>query len=232
MQVTQYRLPPTALMPNSPYPLLHYRGLEIEPKASKFYDLFSQNGWRVQWIYRYGETQRSHYHSSAHECMVVLSGTATIRFGVGDTSLDMDDNTYGPAREQGGVEIEARPGDVFLLPAGTAHKTYNTSPRADFTLLSPGDGHGIDAQDPRAALDQVPLSGFTMLGAYPEGSSSWDSLKGGEKNFDEFRSVWTVPKPERDPVLDTSPQGLMGLWPDVDIDLQTAEAPQRLRSRL
>jgi len=212
MKVTKYQLPQTALMPNSPYPLLRYRGFKTSGKPSDFYDLFTQNGWRIQWIYRYGQTQRSHYHSSAHECMAVLSGTATIRFGVADTSLDMDDNTYGPARENGGIEIEAQAGDIFILPAGTAHKTYNTKPKADFTLLSPGDGHHISSPDARAALDNVQLSGFTMIGAYPEGASFWDSLKGGEKTPEDFETVWSVPKPARDPVLGLSEDGLVGQW--------------------
>jgi len=144
--------------------------------------------------------------------MAVLSGTATIRFGVADTSLDMDDNTYGPARENGGIEIEAQAGDIFILPAGTAHKTYNTKPKADFTLLSPGDGHHISSPDARAALDNVQLSGFTMIGAYPEGASFWDSLKGGEKTPEDFETVWSVPKPARDPVLGLSEDGLVGQW--------------------
>ena len=227
VQVTKYHLPPTALMPNSPYPLLHYRGLPTGGKATDFYDLFRQNGWRIQWIYRYGDTQRSHYHSGAHECMAVLSGTATIRFGVADTSLDMDDNTHGSAREEGGIEIEARAGDVFILPAGTAHKTYNTRPKADFTLLSPGDGHHIASEDARAALDKVELSGFTMIGAYPEGSSFWDSLKGGEKDTDEFKTVWSVPKPPKDPVLGSSKEGLVGQWADLQ-----ADGSQPIRARL
>lgn len=198
-------------MPNSPHPLLHYRGLDLEPKATNYYDLFQQNGWKVQWIYRYGQTQRSHYHSNAHECMAVLSGTATIRFGVADTSTDMNDNTYGTAREHGGIEIEAKAGDVFILPAGCAHKTFNTQPEAEFTLLTPGDGHHIAAGQEREALDGVKLSGFTMIGAYPD-SSFWDSLKGGEKSVEEFGEVWSVPVPAKDPVFGVSGEGLVGHW--------------------
>jgi uncharacterized protein YjlB len=210
IEVRKYYLPPTALMPNSPKPLLHYTGVP-RGKPSQIYDLFKRNGWQVQWIYRYGPTQRSHYHSGSHECMVVLSGTATIRFGVGDTSLDMDENTTGSAREEGGIEVEARAGDIFLLPAGTAHKTYNTKPQADFTLLSPGDGHSIPAEDARIVLDDVQLSGFTMMGAYPEGSGYWDSMKGGE-NAGEYEKVWSVEMPESDPVLGKSEMGILGQW--------------------
>ncbi|EXJ84047.1 hypothetical protein A1O3_04714 [Capronia epimyces CBS 606.96] len=213
VQVKQYQLPPTALMPNSPRPLLHYTGVPLPQPltASAVYDLFERHGWNVQWIYRYGATQRSHYHSSVHECMAVLSGTATIRFGVGDTSTDLIESTTGSAREPGGVEIEARAGDVFLLPAGTAHKTYNAKPDAEFTLLTPGDGHHIAAHDPRAALDDVQLSGFTMIGAYPANNGYWDSMKGGE-NAGQYDKIWSVEKPENDPVLGKSEQGLCGLW--------------------
>ena len=208
MEITRYSLPPTRLIPNSPLPLMHYRFENaLGPKV--FQQLCDSNDWTVQWIYRYGDTQRSHYHSGAHECMAVLSGTATIRFGVGDTSLDMQDNTYGPAREAGGVEIEARAGDVFVLPAGTAHKTHKTNPKAEFRLMTPGDGHGIpEGTD----LDKIELDGFTMVGAYPKGSKFWDSIKGDEQDGPAFANVWSMQRPAKDPVLGYSPQGLAGAW--------------------
>lgn len=214
ISVKAYNLPPTASIPNNPYPLLHYTGNDLSSlvgKPAEYYDLFSGNDWQVQWIYRYGPTQRSHYHSGAHECMAVLSGTATIRFGVADTSLDMTENTSGNAREAGGIEIEAKAGDVFVLPAGTAHKTYNTKPEESFTLLTPGTGHGIDATNAKAALSHVQLSGFTMIGAYPRGSGFWDSMKGGE-DVGQFERVWSVEKPKFDPLLGESNKGLRGLW--------------------
>merc|ERR1711967_149515 len=84
VRVKSYPLSPSKLIPNSPFPLLHYPGLlsdKADCNTSKVYDLFTANGWEINWIFRYGPTQRSHYHSKAHECMAVLSGTATIRFG-------------------------------------------------------------------------------------------------------------------------------------------------------
>ncbi|KAK3633150.1 hypothetical protein LTR56_015926 [Elasticomyces elasticus] len=208
MNVRQHVLPPTSLIPNSPLPLMHYRPKDpLSPNT--FRDLCGQNGWQVQWIYRYGDTQRSHYHSAAHECMVVLSGTATIRFGVADTSLDLHENTYGLAREEGGLEIEARAGDIFILPAGTAHKTHKTRPKAEFELLTPGNGHGVS---PDADLDAIELSGFTMAGAYPNGSSFWDSLKGDEDEAPEFSRVWSLRKPDMDPILGLSAEGIAGVW--------------------
>ncbi|KAK3677552.1 hypothetical protein LTR78_002402 [Recurvomyces mirabilis] len=212
-QVQTYKLNPTKLIPNSPYPLLHYPGLLADIadcNAGEVYELFTGNGWEPQWIYRYGPTQVSHYHSHAHECMAVLTGHATIRFGVADTSDDLEASTNGAAHEDGGVEIEAKAGDVFLLPAGVSHKTYRTNPPAEFKLMTPGDGHHIAADDPKKALSEIELSGFTMLGAYPKGSA-WDSCSGGE-HADQMQSVWDVEKPQLDPVLGDAREGIRGLW--------------------
>jgi uncharacterized protein YjlB len=206
--VKTYHLPPTALIPNSPHPLLHYPGLLTSPSTTSsddpttpirpatIHETFHTNGWRTQWIFRYGPTQRSHYHSRAHEVMAVLSGSATIRFGVADTVEDMDANTHGSAEEgweRGGIEVHAERGDVFVLPAGTAHKTYDTQPRAEFALLTEGDGHRIVREGElgegdvegyyevvRRKLEGVKLDGFTMLGAYPVEGGEWDFQKGGE----------------------------------------------------
>ena len=212
VEVRKYTLPPTELMPNSPQPLLHYPGLLSDGeacRAEKVHDLYQSNGLKSQLIFRYGPSQTSHYHSQTHECMTVLTGSATIRFGVADTSSDLDESTHGNGKEGGGVELQAKAGDVFILPAGTAHKTFDTTP-AEFVLLTPGNGHGIDAEDPREALKNIKLDGFTMIGSYPEGGV-WDFAKGGE-NAGEYDKVWNVPKPSRDPVLGTVEEGLCGTW--------------------
>ncbi|KAK5685773.1 hypothetical protein LTR17_026939 [Elasticomyces elasticus] len=207
--VRSYPLPPTKLIPNSEFPLLHYPGLlanKADCNAAKVYDLFTCNGWSLQWIWRYGPTQASHYHSTAHECMAVLSGSAKIRFGVADTSDDLEASTHGPAHEDGGIVLDAKAGDVFLIPAGVSHKTHDTSPAAELKLLTPGDGHGIAAENPRQALVETELSGFTMMGAYPEGYA-WDSCLGGEHER-QMDKVRTLSKPARDPVLGDSSEGI------------------------
>ncbi|KAK1148833.1 hypothetical protein N8T08_008718 [Aspergillus melleus] len=160
--------------------------------------MFTRNKWNVHWIFRYSHTQVSHYHSKAHECMVVPSGTATIRFGVGDTSPDLKENTHGSTWEKGGILLEAGTGDMFIIPAGVAHKTHNTKPEAEFALLSPGTGYGIEAKDPKKALSEVRLDGFTMMGAYSGGD--WDFVTTGG----DFEKVWSVPKPKFVPVLRSS----------------------------
>ncbi|KAF5022859.1 hypothetical protein F66182_5092 [Fusarium sp. NRRL 66182] len=211
-KVYQYHLPPTDLIPNSPRPLLHYKNVLTKlPNTSncdpaEVWDMFSKNEWKVEWVFRYGQTQMSHFHSEAHECMAVLSGTATIRFGVADTSQDLKDNTYGSAWERGGIELEAEAGDVFVIPAGVAHKTYATKPEAEFKLMSPGVGHGIEADDPRRALSEINLSGYTMMGAYNGGY--WDFVKRGG----DYGKSWRVPKPKYDPVFGTSEKGLTKTW--------------------
>lgn len=251
VEVKTYYLPPTDLVPNSPQPLLHYPGLlahldDISPAdadadaapapAARVHDLFARNGWRTQWIYRYGPTQPSHYHARAHEAMAVLSGTATIRFGAADGAGP--EHEHEPEPGFGGVEVRARAGDVFVLPAGTAHKTFGAAPEAGgFALLTPGDGHGVVVADnnntttttgdgegggggsdddddaaARAVLAGVRLSGFTMLGAYPADGAGWDFVVGGERSRDEYEEVWAVPRPGRDPVLGEAAEGLCGLW--------------------
>lgn len=213
VEVKSYHLRPTQRIPNSHYPLLHYKGVlsdKANCEADKAYDLFTGNGWKVNWIFRYGDTQMSHYHSRSHECMAVLTGNATIRFGVADTSDDMEGNTYGSDWEKGGVELEANAGDVFLIPAGVAHKTYRTRPSAPFVLLSPGHAKGIAAPDPRKALQELPLDGFTMLGAYPIGAD-WDFIEACTDHAD-WEKTWAIPKPALDPVLGDRPEGITGLW--------------------
>lgn len=212
VEIRKYTIKPTALMPNSPLPLIHYVGF-LDPKQQHpgpVYDLFKSNGWIVQWLFRYGHTQRAHYHSAAHEAMAVLTGTAKIRFGVADTMSDMEENTHGSAWEEGGVEVEAKPGDVFIIPAGVSHKTYNTLPEAELKLLSPGTGHELVQGDMSKAFHAIELSGFTMLGAYPVGHT-WDFLEGGEHEG-RFAEVWKLPKPDTDPVFGKDKRGILGIW--------------------
>ncbi|KAL3475513.1 hypothetical protein BJX99DRAFT_259283 [Aspergillus californicus] len=212
VEIKQYHLHPTDQIPNSPRPLLHYKNaLPRNPSTThvnpvQVWDLFTKNEWAVSWIFRYGHTQLSHFHSQAHETMAVLSGTATIRFGVADTSDDLERNTHGEAWEDGSIELAAEAGDVFVIPAGVAHKTYDAKPEAEFRLLTPGEGHGIEAEDPRRILGEIELSGFTMMGAYSGGR--WDFVTGGGN----YERVWGVPKPGLDPVFGRGEEGLVRTW--------------------
>ncbi|KAJ4368492.1 hypothetical protein N0V86_009397 [Didymella sp. IMI 355093] len=226
IEVRTYALPPTKLIPNSPHVLIHYPGLLtslIKDKSfstSQIFDLFASNGWQSQWIARYGPNQNSHYHSGAHECMAVISGgSAKIRFGVADSKEDREqDLGLGTAgkdmneegREDGGVLLDAAVGDVFILPAGVAHKTHNPLPKTDgIEFHQPPDKN--DEEGSKKFFESIPVVGeFMMMGAYPKGGE-WDFAVGGEHEG-HFDDVWNVKVPERDPVLGMSAEGLTGLW--------------------
>lgn len=149
--------------------------------------------------------------------MAVLSGSATIRFGAADLTTDLRKSTWEGVHE-GGVEVKAKEGDVFLIPAGVAHKTFDTSPAREFALLTPGERGGIEAVigDGEGPLERVRLEGFTMMGSYPEGGE-WDFATGGEDAGD-YEPVWGIQKPGKDPILGTSEKGLCGLWKAVNIN--------------
>jgi uncharacterized protein YjlB len=226
-----YKLPPTPLIPNSPYPLIHYSGLlrnlVTSPNfhTADVFDLFASNGWQSQWIARYGPDIQSHYHSTTHECMAVISGEgATIRFGVADDATWKQGQAEIGARgngEDGGLELKAGLGDVFIIPSGIAHKTFSPSPpTTELVFHQPEDikqGNAAKNTDPesenkhRHFFNTVPIErDFMMMGAYPYGGV-WDFAIGGEHKGHEH-DVWDVPRPEKDPVLGLSQEGICGLW--------------------
>jgi uncharacterized protein YjlB len=231
-----YFLPPTPLIPNSPYPLIHYPGLlgdmvqHKDFKTTQIFDKFLENAWQTQWIARYGPDIQSHYHSTTHECMAVISGgSATIRFGVADQpdwkqrGLAVGERGKG---EEGGVEIRAQVGDVFIIPAGVSHKTFAPEPETrDLAFHQPEDieqgkaNINLDEKSMerhRSFFEGVKVEGeFMMMGAYPKGGV-WDFKVGGEHEGREGE-VHGVRVPERDPVLGESEVGLRGLWSGIEV---------------
>ena len=106
-RLVAHHLAASGSVPNHPrWPLLIYPGAvavaEPDPAAA-FEALFTRNGWPAAW--RNGIYPFHHFHCDAHEVLGVYSGEVTAQFGGGD-----------------GITITARPGDVIVLPAGTAHK--------------------------------------------------------------------------------------------------------------
>ena len=91
--------------PNSVLPVVLYRQAisdeAVTPEALE--RLFDANGWPSQW--RAGVYDFHHYHSTAHECMGIAAGSASLRLG-------------GPA----GRSLALKAGDVLVLPAGVAHR--------------------------------------------------------------------------------------------------------------
>lgn len=158
--------------------------------------------------------------------MVVIAGEgATIRFGVADkggsesSSSHPTDGGNGDdtdAHEPGGITLTAHKGDVFIVPAGVAHKTYDPrpGPAPEFAFFQCKDENGSVIREEGRARDffagvQTGRE-FMMMGAYPDGDE-WDFKVGGEHEGREGE-VWGVEVPGRDPVLGDDGEGLVGLW--------------------
>jgi uncharacterized protein YjlB len=97
---------------NGLLPLVVYKGaikLDDDFSASEkiVKDLFESNNWSNAWTN--GVLDVHHYHSTTHEVLGIIRGTARIQFG-GDK----------------GISIEADKGDVIIIPAGVAHKKHES----------------------------------------------------------------------------------------------------------
>ena len=141
--------------PNSPLPVLIYRRAmapdEATPEAMEA--LFDGNGWPSQW--RAGVYDYHHYHSTAHECLGIAGGAATLQLG-------------GPS----GKTVDVSAGDVLVLPAGTAHRcdgadedflvvgAYPPGQNWDVLRGEPTDRPDADLRIARVALPQTdPIGG-------------------------------------------------------------------------
>ncbi|TCJ18118.1 cupin domain-containing protein [Rubrobacter taiwanensis] len=104
-------------IPNNPrLPLLLYRRAlpaseGLRPECEK---LFRDNGWGGIWVN--GVFPYHHYHSTAHEALGVVRGSARITFG-----------------GESGVTVEVAAGDVAVIPAGVGH--CNAGSSGDFTVV-------------------------------------------------------------------------------------------------
>jgi uncharacterized protein YjlB len=93
---------------NGNLPLLLYKHV-VHSDDESITLLLESNGWVNSWkdtIFDY-----DHYHSTAHEVLVVTEGSASIQFG-------------GPK----GIIQFVDPGDAIIIPAGVAHRLVNSEP--------------------------------------------------------------------------------------------------------
>ena len=97
-------------IPNHPrFPVLVYRGVDVTDAPG----LFAAHGWGGAW--RDGVFSFPHFHSTSHEVLAVVAGSATLELG-------------GPQGEAFAVVA----GDVLVLPAGTGHRRREAS--GDFAV--------------------------------------------------------------------------------------------------
>ena len=107
MNILRHILPEDGQFPNNGLlPLLVYR--QAFPSldrgmAELIREILETNSWKDAWID--GIYDYHHYHSTAHEALVVLNGSARVQFG-------------GP----NGIPVTIEKGDVAIIPAGVAHK--------------------------------------------------------------------------------------------------------------
>jgi uncharacterized protein YjlB len=130
-QIEEHWFADDGVVPNNPrLPLVVYRGaLDTGPGAAAACEqLFAGNGWSGGW--RGGVYPYHHYHSTAHEALGIVAGSAKVRLG-GDS----------------GDVVELHAGDAVVIPAGVAHKGEAASSDLLIVGAYPG-GRGPDLQVP------------------------------------------------------------------------------------
>jgi len=108
--VETHRFADDGTVPNSPLPLVVYRGALPDggDRAAACEEMFERNGWPDSW--RNGIYPFHHYHSTAHEVLGIARGHARVRLG-----------------GEKGASVELRAGDIVVIPAGVAHKREEAS---------------------------------------------------------------------------------------------------------
>ncbi len=112
--MNRYLFADDGAIPNSALPVLAYRDVHAAEDAAACEALFAKHGWLGAW--RDGIFSFHHFHSTAHEVLGIVHGSATVILG-------------GPD----GRRFEVRAGDVLVLPAGTGH--CNAGASNDFLVV-------------------------------------------------------------------------------------------------
>ncbi|CAG8979216.1 hypothetical protein HYALB_00013143 [Hymenoscyphus albidus] len=112
-----YLLPPTAQVPNSRFPIIHYQQAIPNATPESTAAAIQPNGWYTggQWKAYY----QAHFHAVTHECYGVISGAAI--FSLGNAPGEKD---VGADGKEIGVKVRFERGDVFVLPSGVSHCVF------------------------------------------------------------------------------------------------------------
>ncbi|MBG9782936.1 cupin domain-containing protein [Shouchella lehensis] len=125
----QHFFPDDGRIPNHPhYPFVRYPA--VFDKTDAIEEVLERNHWRNTW--RGSVFDYHHYHSNAHEVLVVAEGDAMLHIGGAS-----------------GEELHVAIGDVLLLPAGTGHKFIRGS--HSFTVVGAypnGTAYNLCTGDP------------------------------------------------------------------------------------
>ncbi|MDB5230413.1 MAG: hypothetical protein JWN76_1218 [Chitinophagaceae bacterium] len=123
--ILQFSFADDGIFPNNPMlPLLIYQQVFKDAEPGKIENCVKKNKWKHAW--RNGIYPYHHYHSTAHEVLVVYKGHCKLMTG-----------------GEAGEITEVRQGDVIVLPAGVAHCNKGCS--EDFACIGAyPDGQDFD----------------------------------------------------------------------------------------
>ncbi|GMA16065.1 cupin domain-containing protein [Deinococcus metallilatus] len=109
MPTEDLTLPLDGPVPNNPQPVRLSRAALKGKTPAQIEAHLRERGWTNAW--RDGIYPFHHYHSTAHEVLVIARGQARLTLG-----------------GEGGPQVQVGEGDVLVLPAGTGHKNDGSSP--------------------------------------------------------------------------------------------------------
>jgi uncharacterized protein YjlB len=130
---------------NANLPVIIYRHVTETDSAHDIKKMLKENGWENSWVN--GIFDYHHYHSTAHEVLVVVKGECEVQLG-GDNMPSYKFET----------------GDAVVIPAGVAHKNLGSS--SDFSCVGAypkgqdyNINYGLPNERPKAdeEIRQVPL---------------------------------------------------------------------------
>jgi uncharacterized protein YjlB len=154
MRLETWHAPPGDAIPNHPrFPVLVYRDV---PGLDDARALFARHGWGGSWVD--GVFDFHHFHSTSHEVLAVIAGSATLELG-------------GPQ----GEAFEVSAGDVLVLPAGTGHRRRSAS--GDFSVVGAYPA-GQEDYDLLRAADEAAVARIAALPAPDEDPVGGDGVAG------------------------------------------------------